>query len=75
MTIEKCQIISHLYERLDYTPYDVRWIPSTPKCVVVGQTARGTGILEVFELEGGSLKSKRKVRVCRVPCRVAPRSH
>ncbi|KAI9101030.1 WD40-repeat-containing domain protein [Phlyctochytrium arcticum] len=56
MTLEKCQIITHVQESLAYTAYDVKWIPSSAKFVVLGQHARGTGAIQVFELEHGGLK-------------------
>lgn len=30
------QIIDHLYKSINYTPYDVKWIPETSKFVVCG---------------------------------------
>ncbi len=54
MTIEKCQIVAHLHKVLDYTPYDVRWVPATPKLVAAGTTPRGTGVLHLLELQGAA---------------------
>ncbi|KXS19719.1 WD40 repeat-like protein [Gonapodya prolifera JEL478] len=56
MTIDKPQIIVHLSRSLNYTPYDVRWVPSSAKFVVLGQHPRGTGALQVCELEAGAIK-------------------
>ncbi|RKO94023.1 WD repeat-containing protein 92-like protein [Blyttiomyces helicus] len=56
MTLEKPQIVTHIQKSLTYTPYDVKWIPCSARFVVLGQHARGTGALEVFELDGADAK-------------------
>ncbi|KAJ3344054.1 WD repeat-containing protein 92 [Gonapodya sp. JEL0774] len=56
MTIDKPQIIVHLSNSLNFTAYDVRWVPSSAKFVVLGQNARGTGALQLCELEAGAIK-------------------
>ena len=53
--LEKPQIITLVSKSLSYTPYDVRWIPCSARFVVLGQHARGTGALQVFELEQGKI--------------------
>eukprot|EP00879_Flechtneria_rotunda_P029635 GHRR01032065.1.p1 GENE.GHRR01032065.1~~GHRR01032065.1.p1 ORF type:complete len:344 (+),score=65.23 GHRR01032065.1:305-1336(+) len=45
------QILEHLQKSLTVTIYGTRWIPGTPNFVAVGQHARGTGCLQVYELE------------------------
>ncbi|KAI8812137.1 WD40-repeat-containing domain protein [Cladochytrium replicatum] len=56
MTLDRPQIIVHLSKSLAFTPYDVKWVPSSARFVVIGQHARGTGALHVYELEKGDLK-------------------
>ncbi|KAJ3013654.1 WD repeat-containing protein 92, partial [Thoreauomyces humboldtii] len=56
MTLEKCQIITHVQKSLTFTAYDVKWVPCSARFVVLGQHARGTGALQVFELEDGDIK-------------------
>jgi hypothetical protein len=53
--LDKPQIITLVSKSLSYTPYDVRWIPCSARFVVLGQHARGTGALQVFELEQGKI--------------------
>ncbi|KAI8855051.1 WD40-repeat-containing domain protein [Chytridium lagenaria] len=49
----KPQFVTLIQKSLNYTPYDVKWIPSSARFVVLGQHARGTGALEVYELNNG----------------------
>ena len=45
------QISVHSSIALDETIHDVKWIPSSARFCVLGAHARGTGSLQVFELE------------------------
>ena len=56
MTLDKCQIITHITHPLTYTPFDVKWLPCSAKFAVIGQLPRGTGIIQVYELQGASIK-------------------
>ncbi|KAJ3088171.1 hypothetical protein HK102_009399 [Quaeritorhiza haematococci] len=56
MTLSKPQIITHIHKSVPYTPYDIKWIPCSARFVVIGQHARGTGVLEVYELDHGEAK-------------------
>lgn len=49
------QMIEHLSQSLTFTPFDVKWIPSSAKLVVVGQTPRAKGIIQVYQLNQGKL--------------------
>lgn len=57
MDTNKPQIICHVEKSLNYTLFDCKWIPSTAKFVVVGSLARGTGVIEVFEIASTDIKS------------------
>ncbi|KAJ3359204.1 WD repeat-containing protein 92 [Allomyces javanicus] len=54
--LDKPQIINHIAHQVQYTAHDVKWLPQSARLVVGGETTRGTGILQVYELERGSLK-------------------
>ncbi|KAI8612714.1 WD40-repeat-containing domain protein [Chytriomyces sp. MP71] len=54
--LKKPQIITLETKSLDYTPYDVKWVPASARFVVLGQHARGTGALAIYELEQGKAK-------------------
>ena len=55
--LEKPRIIVHLEKSLNYTVYDVKWIPCSTKMVVLGSHPRGTGALQVLDFCKGELKS------------------
>jgi hypothetical protein len=59
--MEKAQIIIYSQKSVNYTPFDIKWIPSTPRFVTLGQQANGTGILEVMKLSKGSIEIVSKV--------------
>lgn len=56
MTFDKPQIHTIISHTLNYSAYDIKWMPLSARFVVVGQQANGTGVLELFEMEGTSLK-------------------
>lgn len=51
----KPQIIVHAEKSLNFTLYDVLWVPCSAKFVVLGSHPRDTGALQVYELSKGSL--------------------
>ena len=61
--LEKPQIIIHLEKQMDYTLYDVKWIPCSAKFVVLGSHPKNTGAIQVYELSKGDLKTIHKVFV------------
>lgn len=65
----KPQIIAHSEKALNYTLFSCQWVPSSARFVVLGNHARNTGAIEVFELSKGSIKSIKSVSpelpVCR----------
>ena len=52
---EKPQIIIHIHKSLNYTVYDTKWIPSSAKFAVLGSRPRGTGTLQIYEINKGEL--------------------
>ncbi|KAI9207058.1 WD40-repeat-containing domain protein [Polychytrium aggregatum] len=54
--LEKPQIITYITKSLTYTVYDVKWVPCSARFVAIGQHSRGTGALQVYELDGGDAK-------------------
>lgn len=54
--MEKPQIILHVYNSVNYTIFDAKWIPCSAKFVVLGNFPRGTGALQVYEVSHGELK-------------------
>lgn len=67
---EKPQIISHIQKGLNYTVFDCKWVPCSAKFVTMGNFARGTGVIQLYEIQHGDLKLLREVgakRNCPVP--------
>lgn len=55
-TLNAPQIIEHISHSLPYTPFDVKWIPCSAKFVVVGQTPRAKGIIQIYQMNQGKLE-------------------
>ncbi|XP_058126194.1 dynein axonemal assembly factor 10 [Anopheles ziemanni] len=53
--MDSVQMISHIEKSLAYSVYDVKWIPCTAKFVVIGSKPKGTGALQIYELNRGTL--------------------
>jgi WD40 repeat protein len=56
--MDKPQILVHAHKPLDYTPYAVRWIPTTPSLTIVGQSPSATGKIQTYTLEASTLVLK-----------------
>ena len=52
-TLNAPQIIEHISQSLNYTPFDVKWIPCSAKIVVTGQTPRAKGIIQIYQMNKG----------------------
>ena len=61
--MEKPQIISHIQKSLNYTLFDSRWIPCSAKFVVLGNYARGTGAMQIYECSKGEVNLLHEVSV------------
>lgn len=53
--MDKPQIILHVQKSLNYTIFDAKWIPCSAKFVALGNYARGTGALQIYEVSHGDL--------------------
>lgn len=53
---EKPQIISHIQKSLNYTVFDSKWIPCSAKFVCLGNFARGTGVMQIYEVQHGEVQ-------------------
>ena len=50
------QILEHVHKSLALTVYDTKWVPLSARFVVLGSHARGSGALQVYELDGSGVK-------------------
>ena len=59
--MDKPQIIARVQKSLNYTLFDTKWIPCSAKFVVLGNHARGTGAMQVYEISHGDVKLVQEV--------------
>jgi hypothetical protein len=59
--MDKPQIILYAQKSLNYTLFDSKWIPYSAKFVVLGNHARGTGAIQIYELASGDVKLVKEV--------------
>ena len=60
--MDKAQIVTHCTQTIPYTAYDIRWVPMSPRFVVLGQLPRGAGVLAVYQLSNGSIELVKQVQ-------------
>ena len=60
--MDKPQIILHSQKSVNYTVFDVKWIPTSAKFISLGSHARGTGALEIYEMTHGDVTLVSQVR-------------
>jgi hypothetical protein len=60
-TMDKPQIVEHASKALNYTVFNVKWIPRSARLVSLGSHARGTGALEIYSLSKGELSLQTSV--------------
>lgn len=58
---EKPQIIAHIQKSLNYTVFDSKWIPCSAKFVCMGNFARGTGVMQIYEVQHGEVQLVKEV--------------
>jgi WD40 repeat protein len=59
--LDKPQILVHAHLPLDFTPYDVKWLPTTASLSVVGQAPNATGKIQTYSLAASKLILERTV--------------
>jgi WD40 repeat protein len=55
-TTDAPQIIEHIHKSINYTPYDVKFVPASARFVSMGINPNATGALQVFQLNNGDLE-------------------
>uniref|UniRef100_A0A2P2IDD9 WD repeat-containing protein 92-like n=2 Tax=Hirondellea gigas TaxID=1518452 RepID=A0A2P2IDD9_9CRUS len=48
--MEKPQLVIHIEKNFNYNMFDVKWVPSSARLVVMGCSAQGKGKLEILEM-------------------------
>ena len=54
--LEAPQLIEHVHRSLTYTVYETMWVPRSARIVSLGTTARGSGMMQVLQLNKGRLE-------------------
>lgn len=57
MAANKHKLVVHLSKSLDFTAFDVKWVPRSARLVVIGSNAPATGTLEVLEMNSQELQT------------------
>jgi hypothetical protein len=59
--MEKPQIITYVEKSTSLSLFDCRWIPCSAKFVVLGSKPRGTGVINIYEINEGDVKLLKEV--------------
>ena len=54
-TTDAPQILEHCHASLGFTPFDVKWIPSSARFVLFGQSPKARGIFQIYQIEKGKV--------------------
>jgi hypothetical protein len=54
-TTDAPQILDHASISLAFTPFDTKWIPSSARFCLFGQTPSAKGVFNIYSMEGGKL--------------------
>lgn len=49
------QILEHASASLQFTPFDCKWIPSSARFVILGQSPKAKGVFQVYQIERGKI--------------------
>ena len=72
--LKALQIQTQISKSLNYTPFDIRWLPYSTKVVVVGQTPSSKGIIQIYHLIKGKLDLESEyIKENGFKCWMAPR--
>ncbi|KAM6082573.1 dynein axonemal assembly factor 10 [Chlamydotis macqueenii] len=59
--LERPQVVAHAQQALAYTLFDCKWVPRSARLLCLGSAARGTGLIQLYELRGGRLALLREI--------------
>lgn len=58
---DKPQLVEHVHQSLSLTVYETKWIPASARFVLLGSPARQTGMLQIYQLNGGGIELQAEV--------------
>lgn len=59
--MDKVQTISHIEQSLNYSIFDVKWIPFSAKFAVVGSKSNGKGIIQIYEMDSPKINLVKEI--------------
>ncbi|TWW78388.1 dynein axonemal assembly factor 10 [Takifugu flavidus] len=59
--LAKPQIITHIQKSLNYTVFDSKWIPCSARFICLGNFPRGTGVMQIYEVQRGEVQLIKEV--------------
>lgn len=54
-------MFSHIKHMENFSVFDTKWIPQTAKFVAIGGRANATGLIKVYEMNGGQIDVVREI--------------
>ena len=55
-TTDAPQMLEHANQSLAFTPFDVKWIPSSARFCLFGISPRAKGVFNIYQLKRGKLE-------------------
>lgn len=59
--MEQPFMFSHIKHMENFSVFDTKWIPQTAKFVAIGGRANATGLIKVYEMNGGQIDVVREI--------------
>lgn len=53
--MDKVQTIAHIEHSVDYSVFDVKWLPFSARFLSIGSKTNGKGIIQIYELDSPKL--------------------
>jgi hypothetical protein len=50
------QLIEHASKSVNFTPFEVKWVPVSARFVALGVLPKGSGAMKIYGLEGGKVE-------------------
>lgn len=54
--MDKTQTLVHIEKNLNYSVFDVKWVPFSAKFISIGTRSNGKGVLEIYELDSPNIQ-------------------
>ena len=61
--MDKVQTLAHIEHCLNYSVFDVKWIPFSAKFLSIGMQTNGKGIIQIYELDSPKLKLVKEIKL------------